>query len=175
MPETGLIQIYTGNGKGKSTAAFGLALRASGWGLKTVIIQFMKPGDGYGETKAIADLPLIEMYSYGCRHFLKKGVAPKEEDIALAAAALAKAEQALADESIDLLILDELSNAIYFDLVSEQQALSLLDKKRTNQELVITGRNAPACLIERADLVSEIKEIKHPAQQGVQARRGIEY
>lgn len=175
MSELGLIQIYTGRGKGKSTAAFGLALRASGWGLHCAVIQFMKEGGWYGECRALADFPLIDIYSYGIGKFLKKGTSPDERSKELAAEAMARARQLLADDNVDILILDELANAVYFDLVNEEDVLELMAAKRPEQELVITGRNATEAMIAKADLVSEIKEIKHPYNSGVQARKGIEY
>ncbi len=172
----GLVQIYTGDGKGKSTAAFGLALRAAGCGMRVVIVQFMKKGEWYGEIAAFKHLPEIEVYSFGGDKFLKKGNSPDQQNIDLAVAAMAKARVVMADESVDILILDELNNAIYFDLVSEEDALGLIKDKPQHQELVITGRNAPESLMTAADLVTEMREIKHPYRlQGLQGRRGIEY
>lgn len=175
MLNQGLIQIYTGDGKGKSTAAFGLCLRAAGWGMHSAIIQFMKKDGSCGESKAFVKLPAIDIYSYGRDGFLKKDEPPKEKDLFCASAALAKAKELMADKSVDILILDELTNAIYFNLVSEADALALLTMKRADQELVITGRNAPQSLIDLADLVTEMKEIKHPYQKGIKSRKGIEY
>ncbi len=175
MKEKGSIQIYTGTGKGKSTAAFGLALRASGWGLRTVIIQFMKTEGGSGESSACAALPLISIYAFGSGNFLRKGTKIAQVDLDLAKAAIAKAEEAFADPATDIVILDELNNALYFDLVSEADCLSLISKKRPDQELIITGRNAPQCLIDLADLVTDMQAVKHPGDKGVNARRGIEY
>ena len=171
----GLTQIYTGNGKGKSTASFGLAVRASGCGLKVVIIQFMKKGEWYGEIEGFRHLPNVEIYSYGGGNFLKKGVEPDEENMALARAAMAKAYETMQDENVDILILDELNNAVYFDLVTEDEALALMAARPENQELIITGRNATERMIDAADLVTEMREIKHPYQKGIQARQGIEY
>ncbi len=173
--ETGLIQIYTGNGKGKSTAAFGLTLRASGAGLSVSIVQFMKEGGWYSEIGVLRQLANVEIYSYGIGKFIRKGTPPDEGSLRLAAEAMAKARELLADESVDVLILDELCNAVYFELITEEDALSLLDAKRADQELVLTGRNATEKLIERADLVTEMREIKHPFKQGIKARKGIEY
>jgi cob(I)alamin adenosyltransferase len=173
--ETGLIQIYSGNGKGKSTAAFGLALRAAGCGLKVAIVQFMKKGEWYGEIEIFAKLPEIELYSFGCDGLIKKGALPPAEHIAQAQAALAKARQLLEEGLTDVLILDELNNALFFDLVSQGEAQELLALKPPHTELVITGRNAPDYLLQAADLVTEMREIKHPYQQGLPARRGIEY
>lgn len=171
----GLIQVYTGNGKGKSTAAFGLALRAAGCGMKVAIVQFMKKGEWYGEIQSFGLLPLVDIFSFGGDKFLHKGQQPDQQNLDMAAAALDKARQLMADPELDILILDELNNALYFDLISEEQGLELVRNKPEELELVITGRNAPDSLIELADLVTEMREIKHPYQNGVQARKGIEF
>jgi len=173
--ETGLIQIYTGHGKGKTTAAFGLALRAMGCGLRVAIIQFMKKGEYYGEIAAFAQLPLIDVYSFGGAGFLHKGQPPGADHLAQAQAALDKAREIMQDDHADLLILDELNNALYFGLVTEEQARALLALKPPCTELVITGRHAPDYLLAAADLITEMVEIKHPYKNGVAARRGIEY
>ena len=173
--ETGMIQVYTGNGKGKSTAAFGLALRAAGCGLKVAIIQFMKSGESYGEIATFARLPEIDIASFGGEGFLKKDQPPSAEHLKKAQAALAKARRALKEELADVLILDELNNAIFFGLVTEEETRELLALKQPHTELVITGRNAPDYLLQAADLVTEMVEIKHPYHKGVLARRGIEY
>ncbi len=171
----GCVQIFTGNGKGKSTAAFGTALRAAGHGYHTVIVQFMKTGDGYGETKSFQRLaPEVELYSYGSDSWVSKGNG-SDEDIRLARAALAKAEEALADESVDILILDEINNAVWFELLDVDDVLALLAKRPAEMEIIMTGRNAAPELIDAADLVSEVCEIKHPYQKGIDAREGIEY
>ncbi|ATW28354.1 cob(I)yrinic acid a,c-diamide adenosyltransferase [Candidatus Formimonas warabiya] len=173
--EKGLIQVYTGNAKGKSTASFGLALRAAGHGFKVVIIQFMKTGSFYGEITSFKRLaPEIEIYSYGKEGFVhRRGVT--EEDIALAHKALAHAEKVMLSPDTDILILDEINNALYFQLLTIQEVISLLDKKPEQVEIVLTGRNAPEEILERAHLVTEMKEIKHPFHQGINSRKGIEY
>lgn len=173
--ETGLIQIYTGDGKGKSTAAFGLALRATGCGLKVAIIQFMKKGEWYGEIETLAKLPEIELFSFGCDGFLKKGDPPPAEHLKQAKAALDKARSILKEGQADILILDELNNAIFFGLVSQEETKELLALKPPHTELVLTGRNAPDYLLQEADLITEMREVKHPYQRGLPARRGIEY
>ncbi|MDO4732490.1 MAG: cob(I)yrinic acid a,c-diamide adenosyltransferase [Bacillota bacterium] len=171
----GLIQIYTGNGKGKTTAAFGLALRASGSGLRTAIVQFMKKGEWYSEIVAIAHLPLVEIFSYGGSKFLKKGTPPDEENLQLARDAVAKARELMTAGEVDILILDELNNAVFFDLLTEEEALCLFREKPAHMELVVTGRNATEAMMEAADLVTEMREIKHPYQKGIQGRKGIEF
>ena len=173
--ETGLIQIYTGAGKGKSTASFGLALRAAGNGLKVAIIQFMKKGEWYGEINAFAKLPEIELASFGCDGFLRKGEPVAAEHLEQARAALDYAYRLLNENDTDILILDELNNAIFFGLINKAQVQELLKLKPPHTELVITGRNAPDYLLQAADLVTEMREIKHPYQRGLLARRGIEF
>ena len=171
--QTGLVQIYTGEGKGKSTAAFGLAVRAAGWGMKTAIVQFMKKGQWYGESKSLPLLPQIEVYAYGSGQMLHKGQA-NEEHKQPAAEALAKARELL-QADLDILILDEIFNAIWFDLIQEEDYLNILSARPPHLEIVATGRNASAVAITAADLVTEMREIKHPYQRGILARRGIEY
>lgn len=172
--EQGLIQVYTGNGKGKSTAAFGLALRALGQGLKVLIIQFMKTGD-YGEITSLKRFePEIELYSFGRKGFIRAGYA-KEEDIDLAVEALELAATKMATGMYDLIILDEINNALWFKLLSEEQVLEFLENKPNHVELCITGRNAPESIMEKAHLVTEMKEIKHPYQLGIGSRKGIEF
>ncbi|HEX3032081.1 MAG TPA: cob(I)yrinic acid a,c-diamide adenosyltransferase [Bacillota bacterium] len=190
----GLIQVYTGNSKGKSTAAFGLVTRAAGHGFKSYIVQFQKGGQYYGETITWQRMyPQIQFSQYGrvcpisnlirqgeavCNGcgacFLKKGEGT-QEDIRQAHLALEKAREVMLSDEFDLVILDELSNALYFELVTLEEVLELLRQKPPLVEVVITGRNAPPEIIEMADLVTEMKEIKHPFAKGEPSRRGIEY
>ena len=107
--------------------------------------------------------------------FLEKGKKPDEENLAIAKEAVKKAKSLINDETVDILILDEICNAIYFDLVAESEVLKLIVNKRTDMELIMTGRNATQSLIKEADLVTEMKLIKHPYQKGINSRRGIEY
>ncbi len=169
----GLIQVYTGNGKGKTTAAFGLAMRAAGHGQKTVIIQFMKPKEGSGEVVAAKRLaPEITVYSFGREGFVEKAT---PRDVSLAKEALDKAKECLALPDLDMLILDEINNALYFQLVSLAEVLELLAQKPAKIELVLTGRNAPKELLDAADLVTCMEEIKHPYNFKLPKREGIEY
>jgi len=175
MPlERGLIQVYTGNGKGKTTAALGLAMRAAGQGLKVYIIQFMKGWPHYGELETVKLIPNITLRQFGTPNFVYKGRAT-QEDIEGAKAALEEAHRAMRSGEYDVIILDELNVALDFELVSLEDVLSLLDKKPENVELVLTGRNAHPEIIKRAHLVTEMKEIKHPFRQGISGRKGIEY
>ncbi|MGB9661003.1 MAG: cob(I)yrinic acid a,c-diamide adenosyltransferase [Moorellaceae bacterium] len=170
----GLVQVYTGDGKGKSTAAFGLALRAAGHGLKTVIIQFMKTPD-YGEHKALARLkPEIEIKTFGRRGFVYREGA-KPEDYELARAGLEYAREVMDHREAHLLILDEINVALHYGLLPESEVLDLLHKRPPEIEVVLTGRYAPEAIKAAADLVTEMRPLKHPYEKGVEARQGIEF
>ena len=168
----GYVQLYTGDGKGKTTAALGLALRASGSGMRTYIGQFMK-GQHYGELDAVRGHPLITIEQYGdvrCIH--REEVTP--EHVAQAQRGLERAQEAMQSGEYDVVVLDEVSRAIWFGLLDTQEVLAFLDPRPACVEVILTGRRAPSELIERADLVTEMQEIKHYYQQGVMARKGIE-
>ncbi|MDH4006458.1 MAG: cob(I)yrinic acid a,c-diamide adenosyltransferase [Desulfuromonadales bacterium] len=172
--ENGYVQVYTGNGKGKTTAALGLAFRAIGRGLKVCLIQFMKGGGPYGEHFAAEKMTQnMTVRCFGRDGWVKKG-SPNPEDLAEADRAYRMAEASLESEDYDLVILDEMNGAVDFGLLSVEQALRLLDLKGEKVELVLTGRNACPEIIQRADLVTEMCEIKHYYQAGVDARVGIE-
>lgn len=169
--EKGYVHVYTGNGKGKTTAAFGLALRAMMSGKKVYIGQFVKDMK-YNETKITEyfDNITIEQLGHGC--FIYEP--PKEDDIKAAENGLKKCEEILSNGSYDLVILDELNIALYFKLFDVDRVINVLKNKSKNVEVVITGRYAPQKLIDFADLVTEMKEIKHYYTKGVEAREGIE-
>jgi len=169
----GLIQVYFGNGKGKTTAALGLALRAAGRGKEVLIVQFMKKWD-YGELHSIQLIPQITIKTFGTKDFVHKGKA-KEIDYQEAKKAFTEGVQAAKSGQYDIIIFDELNVAIYFELLELQQVLDFLEEKPEEVEIIITGRNAPKEIIDKADLVTEMCEIKHPYQKGIQARIGIEY
>lgn len=166
--------VYTGNGKGKTTAALGLALRAVGHQRRVLMIQFMKSGDGYGECVAARMLPGFEIASYGLASFVDRDC-PDPDSLRQAGEGLARARQALTSGGWDLVILDELNVALDFGLVSLEAVLGLLDARPPGVDLVLTGRGAHPAVLERADLVSEVVEVKHHYRQGVPARRGIEF
>ena len=169
----GLIQVYFGNGKGKTTAALGLALRAAGRGKEVLIVQFMKKWD-YGELHSIQLLPQISVKTFGTKDFVYKGEA-KEVDYQEAKKAFTEGVQGAKSGKFDIIIFDELNVAIDFELLELQQVLDFLEQKSQDIEIIITGRNAPQEIIDKADLVTEMREVKHPYQKGVQARIGIEY
>ncbi len=172
--QQGLVQVYTGDGKGKTTAALGLILRATGWGLHSFLAQFMKQQPS-GERESLKLLaPYVTCERFGRAVFLRKGEV-SAEDIALAQAGLERARAALLGGEYDLIVLDEANTAISFGLLGEQQVLDLIGAKPANVELVLTGRDATAAILARADLVTRMVEEKHPYQRGVGARRGIDY
>ena len=170
----GLVQVYTGDGKGKTTAALGLALRACGHGLSVYMIQFMKGDIEYGELKAAQWIPNFTIIQFGRPDFVDKEN-PEEEDIEFARKALEHARDIISSTNHDIVILDELNVALDFKLVELKDVLTLIDSKPKNMELVITGRNAPKEIMNRADLVTNMENIKHPFDNGVSARCGIEH
>jgi len=168
------VQVYTGNGKGKTTAAFGLALRAIGRGLKVYVIQFIKGGFDYGELYIADKLPNLKLKAFGRGKFVTEKPAEKE-DVKLAEEALALAEKVIKSGEYDIVILDEVNVALDLKLIKTEKVVELMKSKPRHVELVLTGRYAPKEIIEIADLVTEMKEIKHPFNKGQQARKGIEY
>ena len=171
--ERGCVQIYTGNGKGKTTAALGLSLRALGRGLKVCFFQFIKGGGPYGEQliaeKLAPDFTIIQTGLPGWVN--TKDIS---EDRRLAQEALLEAKQLLASGVYDLFICDEINGAVGFGLVDVEQVLDLIRIKPEQVELVLTGRNADERVVQAADLVTEMREVKHYYQSGVPARTGIE-
>jgi len=172
--EKGLTQVYTGNGKGKTSAAFGLALRAVGRGLKVYVIQFIKGGFDYGELYVVKRLPNFRMEAFGRGKFVTE-VPPTKEDVKLAKKALELAREVVSGGEYDVVILDEINVALHLKLVGVDEVADLIRNKPRHVELVLTGRNAPPEIVELADLVTEMREVKHPYTKGEQPRRGIEY
>jgi cob(I)alamin adenosyltransferase len=172
--EKGLVQVYTGNGKGKTSAAFGIALRAIGRGLKVYIIQFIKGGFDYGELYVVDKLPNLKLKAFGRGKFVTQRPAEKE-DVKLAEEALILAEEVVKSGEYDIVILDEINVALNLKLIKTKKVLELMKNKPKHVELILTGRYAPNEMIEAADLVTEMKEVKHPFNKGFQARKGIEY
>jgi cob(I)alamin adenosyltransferase len=167
-----MLQVYTGDGKGKTTAALGLALRAAGAGFKVFIAQFIK-GMEYSEFKMIKLLEkYITLKQYGRDCFIEKD--PTSEDIDAARYGLEEMGKILKSGEYQLVILDEANIAIYYKLFSEDELLKIIEERADDVEVVVTGRKAPPRLIEKADLVTEMKELKHYYNKGILARKGIE-
>lgn len=170
----GYIQVYTGNGKGKTTAALGLALRAAGHGMRTYFGQFLK-GQHYGELDAVKKLsPLIRIERFGREGFLHITEGPDDEDICRAREGLRKCREAMLSGRYDIVVLDEINTAVLLKVLTVEEVLGLINDKPAAVELVLTGRGAPESVIDRADLVTEMKDVKHYFSQGVKARDGIE-
>jgi cob(I)alamin adenosyltransferase len=169
----GYIQIYTGNGKGKSTAAFGLSLRAIGAGKKVYFAQFIK-GLPYSEIKAITKfIPDITLRQYGLGCFIYDN--PTQDDIDAAQKGLKEISTIIQSGKYDVVVLDEANIALYYKLFTVQELIDVLTTKPEATEIIITGRYAPDELIKIADLVTEMKEIKHYYSRGIEAREGIEF
>ena len=167
-----MIQVYTGNGKGKTTAALGLALRSHGAGFKVYICQFLK-GKYYCELCSLKNLKGIKVEQYGKTCFLKK--APQKKDMELAKQGLEAAKKAVSSQRYSLIVLDEINVALKFGLLDLEEVLDLIKNTPKKTELVLTGRWAHPKVIKLADLVSEIKEVKHYYSKGIKARKGIEF
>ncbi len=168
----GYVQVYTGDGKGKTTAALGLALRATGAGIKVFIAQFVK-GMHYCELdtiKKLSDLVTCKQFGRDC--FIYKE--PEQADIEIARRGLEESKEAINSGKYGLVILDEANIATYYNLFTVEELLDVIDKRPEHVEIVVTGRKADPRIIERADLVTEMKEIKHYYSSGVNARRGFE-
>ena len=169
----GYIQVYTGNGKGKTTAALGLAMRAAGAGKKVFIAQFVK-GMHYSELDLIKKhLPMIEIRQYGRKCFINEN--PVQEDIDAARTGLEEVADIISSKKYNVIILDEATIALHFNLFPLEYLLTILRNKPDQTEIVITGRYASPELEDMADLVTEMREVKHYYQSGVEARKGIEY
>ena len=170
----GLVQIFTGDGKGKTTAALGTILRAAGHGLKIFIVFFMKGDYAYGEYNSLSRLPDVEMASFGFRKFTDPAnIKPEEKEQAIAA--LETARKAVISGNYDLVVLDEVNVALGFNLIELDDVIRLIKDKPSHVELILTGRRADSRLIEMADLVTEMVKVKHPFDKGIKARKGIEY
>ena len=168
----GYVQVYTGDGKGKTTAALGLALRAVGAGMKVFIGQFVK-GMEYSELKSLARLaPELVVKQYGRERFVHNK--PQKEDFSAGRAGYEEVKKIIQSAQYDVVILDEANIAVYFQILSVEDMLALIDEKPDSVELVFTGRKADPRLLEKADLVTEMKEIKHYYSKGITAREGIE-
>jgi cob(I)alamin adenosyltransferase len=178
--DRGRIHVYTGEGKGKTTAALGLALRAAGHGWHTYVGQFMK-GQTYGELEGArmlgcdaAGRPWLTIVQFGHPSFVRAG-AVSPEDVRLAREGLARAAKAMCSGAYQIVVLDEINVALHFDLLTTADVLDLIGRKPDPVELILTGRRVPEAIIARADYVTDMREIRHPYNAGLQAREGIEF
>ena len=175
MARRGLVIVHTGNGKGKTTAALGLALRAVGQGLRVTMIQFIKGSWKYGELRAPEFLPGFEIHPMGRGFVGLGGAQPNPEDVALARETYDVGREKILSGEWDMVILDEINNAVEQGLLDVADVLRLIRERPERVHLVLTGRNARPEVIEAADLVTEMREIKHPYRIGVKAQKGIEF
>lgn len=167
----GMVHVYTGNGKGKTTSAIGLAVRAVGAGHNVFIGQFVK-GMKYSELNSLSDIDGIEVKQYGQDYFIKGK--PNKKDIESADYGLKEIKEVLNSGEYELVILDEANIATYYDLLAVEDLIDIIEDRADGVEVVITGRMADNKIIDYADLVTEMKEIKHYYQKGIMAREGIE-
>jgi len=170
----GLVQVYTGNGKGKTSAALGAILRALGHGLKVCIIFFMKGKYPYGEFSTLSKLPNVDVASFGLRCFTDPNYI-KPEEIEQANLALAAAREAMLSGRYNLVVLDEVNVAVDHKLLELDEVVRLIEDRPRNVDLILTGRYADTKVIEMADLVTEMVKLKHPYEKGIKARKGIEF
>jgi len=172
--DQGLVEIFTGDGKGKTSAALGIALRALGHNLRVHVIFFMKGGYPYSERQILAQLPNISFSSFGQDYFVDpNNIKPEEKEEARKG--LDKAREVMQSGNHDVVILDEINVAVSWKLIEISEVLQLIKNKPKNVELILTGRYADPRLIDAADLVTEMLEVKHPYERGIKARGGIDY
>lgn len=170
----GLVIVYTGKGKGKTTAAIGLAIRAVGWKKKIAIVQFIKGYKEIGEWKFLKTIKQIDIYQAHNSKIASIGL-PNDKHKSSCAKSLKILKTLINKDEYDVLILDEINNAIFYDLVEAGEIIKIINDRPAGQSIVLTGRNAPEKILEIADLVTEMKNIKHPYDIGIQAKRGIDY
>jgi cob(I)alamin adenosyltransferase len=170
----GRIHVYTGDGKGKTTAALGLCLRAWGHGRRVQVVQFMKGRIDYGELLAARKMEGLDIEQYGRPDFVNPKD-PDPEDVRLAGEGLERALELLKDPSVDLLVLDEVNLAVSWGLVNGKRVVDGLKGRPAAMEVVLTGREAPEELLELADYITEMREVRHPFQGGTLARKGVEF
>ena len=170
----GLVQINTGNGKGKTTAAMGTVLRAAGHGLHIYVIFFMKGHYEHGEYRTLATLPNVELAGFGLRK-LRAAAEKDPEEKRQAELALEKAREVVTSGEYDLVVLDEINVALNYELIEVDRVVELVKNRPPHVELILTGRYAPRELLELADQITEMVKVKHPFDNGVGARKGIDY
>lgn len=171
----GRFLIFTGDGKGKTTAALGMALRMAGHGRRVLIVQFIKSDGSTGEIQALGRMPGVELVQKGLGFIPKQAGEARERHRQAAVEALEYAHQALAEGGRDLVILDEICIAVSAGLIEEERVLAAVEAARAETCLVMTGRSAPARLIERADTVTEMRCVKHGYRAGIPAQQGVEF
>jgi len=169
-----MLHVYTGDGKGKTSAALGLGLRAAGHGFRVFMIQFMKGGMKYGEQKAVKNLPGFEIRQFGRKEFVDRD-SPSKIDRRWAARGMAFARKVLTEGKYDVVILDEINVALDWKLVSLEEVLSLIRLRHPGTELVLTGRYAHPQVMEMADYVTEMREIAHPYHRGFLSTKGVDH
>jgi cob(I)alamin adenosyltransferase len=174
MKKSGFIQVYTGDGKGKTTAALGLALRAAGHGLRVSVVQFLKSAGVYGETKEAAMLPGLTIIPSGRAGFVNLK-APDAADCQLAQEGFTLAKKIILAHAADIIVLDEINLAMNYHLLDTEEVLAFLQKEKYETEIILTGKDAPPEILAIADLVTEMKKVKHTFDQDIPPRRGIDY
>ncbi|MCW2922014.1 MAG: cob(I)yrinic acid a,c-diamide adenosyltransferase [Thermoleophilia bacterium] len=174
-PRPGYVQVYTGDGKGKTTASLGLVCRAAGYGHRSCIVSFLKGDPNYGELRFIREhMPMVDYHLAGRMNFVDPSD-PDPADIEIAVQGMQTAREAIASGDYHLVVLDEVNVAVNLGLVDEDDVLALCDDRPEHVELVFTGRDASPRIVERADLVTEMRMVKHFYEAGIPARRGIEF
>lgn len=169
QPRPGYVQVYTGDGKGKTTASLGLVCRAAGYGHRACIVSFLKGDPNYGELRFIREhMPMVDYHLAGRMNFVDPSD-PAPEDVAIAVEGMQHAREAVASGEYQLVVLDEVNVAATLGLVTEEEVLDLLDAKADHVEVVLTGRDAPDSFVERADLVTEMRMVKHFYEAGIPA------
>jgi cob(I)alamin adenosyltransferase len=172
--DNALIHVYTGSGKGKTTAALGLAMRAAGHGFTVYMIQFMKGKITYGELETAKRIPNVTIKQVGRPDFVSKEN-PDPQDIALAQQGFEHAKEIISSQQYDIVILDEINVAMDFNLISTEEVITLLEERPETVEIILTGRACPREVVMVADYVTEMLEIKHPYKEGMKARKGVEW
>ena len=170
----GLVEVFTGDGKGKTSAALGVVLRASGYGLRTYIVYFMKGDFPYGEQKVLSKLPNVTLAKFGFESFTDP-TNVKQEEKEEAKRALEAARNAAVSGDYDVVVLDEINVAVAWKLVDIEDVIKLIQNKAEKVELILTGRYADSRLIELADLVTIMVKVKHPYDKGILSRKGIDH
>lgn len=170
----GLIHLYTGDGKGKTTCALGLAVRAAGYGYRSFIGQFMK-GQKYGEIFSLKKLfPLVVIEQFGLKEFVHPEK-PRKIDFEMAKKGLSRMEEVLISGIYKIVVFDEINVTVHFGLLKSEEVIDVIKKKPAETEIILTGRYAPPEFYEIADLISEVRKVKHYFDKGIMARKGIEY